>query len=61
MTLDSKNVVSAGLTLLIVGMVAWASSSLFKQPPQPVRHGVVEIQPIDMPSDTYSASNAKSH
>jgi hypothetical protein len=61
MTIDSKNVVSAGLTLVIVGLVAWASTNMFKQPPRLERHGVVEIQSVDMPADTYSAANSKTH
>jgi len=59
MTIDSKNVVSAGLTLVIVGLAAWASASLFKQP-QSEKHGVVEIQSVDISADTL-ASRPNTH
>jgi len=60
MTIDSKNVVSAGLTLVIVGLAAWASTTLFKQPQQSERHGVVEIQSVDISPDTL-ASRPSTH
>jgi hypothetical protein len=51
MTIDSKYIVSGSLTLVIVGLVAWASTNLFKQPSFPEKHGVVEIQSVDLSAD----------
>ena len=43
MTLDSRNLVGAGLALAIVGLAAWGSTVLFAKPE---RSGVVEVRPI---------------
>ena len=44
MTIDSKNLVGAGLALAIVGLAAWGSSVLFNQPHE--RVGTVEVRPL---------------
>lgn len=44
MTIDSKNLVGAGLALAIVGLAAWGSSVLMNPPRE--RTGVVEVRPL---------------
>ena len=44
MTIDSRNLVGAGLALAIVGLAAWGSSVLLSQPKE--RTGTVEVQPL---------------
>lgn len=44
MTIDSRNLVGAGLALAIVGLAAWGSSVLLS--PAKERTGVVEVQPL---------------
>ena len=43
MTIDSRNLVGAGLALAIIGLAAWGSSVLLKGPE---RNGVVEVRPL---------------
>ncbi|HTE41131.1 MAG TPA: hypothetical protein VK629_09880 [Steroidobacteraceae bacterium] len=45
MTIDSRNLVGAGLALAIVGLAAWGSSVLFT-PSQHERTGTVEVRPL---------------
>lgn len=42
MTIDSKNLVGAGLALAIIGLAAWGSTVLLT----PERRGVVEVRPL---------------
>ena len=44
MTIDSRNLVGAGLALAIVGLAAWGSSVLLSPPKE--RTGTVEVQPL---------------
>jgi hypothetical protein len=44
MTIDSRNLVGAGLALAIVGLVAWGSTVLLK--PAHERAGTVEVRPL---------------
>jgi hypothetical protein len=44
MTIDSRNLVGAGLALAIVGLAAWGSSVLFN--PTHERTGTVEVRPL---------------
>ena len=43
MTVDSRNLVGAGLALAIIGLAAWGSSVLLA--PKPELKGTVEIRP----------------
>jgi hypothetical protein len=44
MTIDSRNLVGAGLALAIVGLAAWGSTVLLK--PAHERAGTVEVRPL---------------
>lgn len=44
MTVDSRNLVGAGLALAIIGLAAWGSSVLLA--PKPEVHGTVEVRPL---------------
>jgi hypothetical protein len=44
MTIDSRNLVGAGLALAIVGLAAWGSSVLINS--QHERTGTVEVRPL---------------
>ena len=44
MTIDSRNLVGAGLALAIVGLAAWGSSVLMNPPHE--RTGTVEVRPL---------------
>jgi hypothetical protein len=44
MTIDSRNLVGAGLALAIVGLAAWGSTVLMH--PQQERKGMVEVRPL---------------
>jgi hypothetical protein len=44
MTIDSRNLVGAGLALAIVGLAAWGSSVLLT--PAHERTGTVEVRPL---------------
>ncbi len=44
MTVDSRNLVGAGLALAIIGLAAWGSSVLLS--PQAEVKGTVEIRPL---------------
>jgi hypothetical protein len=48
MTIDSRNLVGAGLALAIIGLAAWGSSVLLKGPE---RTGVVEVRPLIFSAD----------
>ena len=48
MTIDSRNLVGAGLALAIIGLAAWGSSVLLKSPE---RTGVVEVRPLIFSAD----------
>jgi hypothetical protein len=54
MTIDSRNLVGAGLALAIVGLAAWGSSVLLQ--PSQERIGTVEVRPlmfsVDGPTST---------
>jgi hypothetical protein len=44
MTIDSRNLVGAGLALAIVGLAAWGSTVLLNPPQE--RKGMVEVRPL---------------
>ena len=44
MTVDSRNLVGAGLALAIIGLAAWGSSVLLA--PKPELKGTVEVRPL---------------
>lgn len=44
MTIDSRNLVGAGLALAVVGLAAWGSTVLMK--PASERAGTVEVRPL---------------
>jgi hypothetical protein len=44
MTIDSRNLVGAGLALAIVGLAAWGSTVLLNPPQE--RKGTVEVRPL---------------
>jgi len=44
MTIDSRNLVGAGLALAIVGLAAWGSTVLLN--PSQERVGTVEVRPL---------------
>jgi len=44
MTIDSRNLVGAGLALAIVGLAAWGSTVLMS--PSHERAGTVEVRPL---------------
>jgi hypothetical protein len=48
MTLDSRNIIGAGLALAIVGLAAWGSSVLLNPP---TRVGTVEVRPLSFAVD----------
>ncbi|MBC7982818.1 MAG: hypothetical protein H7Y02_03090 [Candidatus Obscuribacterales bacterium] len=50
MTVDSKNLVGAGLALAIVGLAAWGSNVLMN--PAIERKGTVEVRPLIFSVDT---------
>jgi hypothetical protein len=54
MTIDSRNLVGAGLALAIVGLAAWGSSVLLQ--PSHDRVGTIEVRPlvysVDGPTST---------
>ena len=44
MTVDSRNLVGAGLALAIIGLAAWGSSVLLA--PKPELKGTIEVRPL---------------
>lgn len=44
MTIDSRNLVGAGLALAIIGLAAWGSSVLMQ--PNHNRVGTIEVRPL---------------
>lgn len=44
MTIDSRNLVGAGLALALVGLAAWGSTVLFNKPAE--HAGTVEVRPL---------------
>ena len=57
MTIDSRNLVGAGLALAIVGLAAWGSSVLLN--PSQERIGTVEVRPLVFSVDGPSTSESK--
>jgi hypothetical protein len=55
MTVDSRNLVGAGLALAIIGLAAWGSSVLLA--PQPELKGTVEIRPLIFSVDEKPAAD----
>jgi hypothetical protein len=54
MTVDSRNLVGAGLALAIIGLAAWGSSVLLS--PQPELKGTVEVRPLVFSADEKPAA-----
>ncbi len=55
MTVDSRNLVGAGLALAIIGLAAWGSSVLLA--PKPELKGTVEIRPLIFSVDEKPAAD----
>lgn len=49
MTVDSRNLVGAGLALAIIGLAAWGSSALLT--PKSELKGTVEVRPLVFSTD----------
>ena len=58
MTVDSRNLVGAGLALAIVGLAAWGSSVLLS--PSHDRIGTVEVRPLVFSVDGPAAAPSDS-
>jgi len=52
MTIDSKNLVGAGLALAVVGLTIWGSTVFLSSAHE--KTGTVEIRPLIIPADSAS-------